>query len=317
MLKPLIEVKNLKKHYSVKDGLLRAVNDVSFSIMPKETFGLVGESGCGKSTIGKLLLRLINPTEGDISFQGESIHSLDDDAIRVFRQKAQIIFQDPYSSLNPRMTAGEIIKEPLVIHGVLKPHNTRRDTLHELLNMVGLDPSFENRYPHEFSGGQRQRIGIARALALNPRFVVCDEPIAALDVSIQAQIVNLLSKLQNNLGLTYLFISHDLAMVRHLCTRIAVMYLGEIVEIADRNDLYERPLHPYTKGLLSAIPIPDPLIERKRTRVYIKGEIPSSTMKTPGCPFYSRCPKAMDICRHSSPRKKEMSPSHFVRCHLY
>jgi oligopeptide/dipeptide ABC transporter ATP-binding protein len=317
MPKPLIKVERLKKYFPIKGKQLKAVNDVSFSIMPCETLGLVGESGCGKSTIGKLLLRLVDATSGDVEFQGESIHQLSPLDMQVFRQKAQIIFQDPYSSLNPRMTAGEIIKEPLIIHGVLHPHNNRRDTLYNLLDMVGLERSFENRYPHEFSGGQRQRIGIARALALNPRFIVCDEPIAALDVSIQAQIVNLLKGLQNDLGLTYLFISHDLAMVHHLCNRVAVMYLGQIVECGSREDLYKQPLHPYTKGLLSAIPISDPLIEKKRSRVFIKGEIPSPINTPPGCAFCSRCPRAMDICRHTPPAEKEFRPGHTVKCHLY
>ena len=317
MKQPLLRVKNLKKSFPVEGKTIQAVDDVSFSIEPGETLGLVGESGCGKSTVGKLLLRLLKPSSGSIVFDDQNIVNFSGKELTVYRQNAQIIFQDPFSSLNPRMTLGEIIKEPLVIHGILNPHNNRKDSLYRLLNLVGLDEAFINRYPHELSGGQRQRIGIARALALNPQFIVCDEPIAALDVSIQAQIINLLKGLQTNFGLTYLFISHDLAMVRHLCTRIAVMYLGQIVEIATRDKIYYEPHHPYTKGLLSAIPIPDPVLERKRTKVFIKGEVPSPFRKPKGCIFCNRCPKAMDICHHTPPSQKLVAPNHLVTCHLY
>jgi len=314
---PLLAVKNLSKNFNLKKGVIRAVDAVSFQIQTKEAVGLVGESGCGKSTIGKLLMRLYEPSGGDIFFEGKGILHVESSELAVVRQKVQMIFQDPYSSLNPRMTASEIIKEPLIIHGILNPHNTRRDTVHRLMKLVGLDPVLENRFPHEFSGGQRQRIGIARALALNPRFIVCDEPIAALDVSIQAQIVNLLKQLQEQLGLTYLFISHDLAMVRHLCSRIIVMYLGQIVESGRSDSIYEHPFHPYTKSLLSAVPIPDPEIESKRTRIFLKGELPSPFEPPKGCVFCSRCPKVMDICRLKEPVEKEISPGHKVKCHLY
>ncbi|MDN3508198.1 MAG: ABC transporter ATP-binding protein [Simkaniaceae bacterium] len=317
MKQPLLTVKNLKKSFPVDGKKIQAVDDISFSIDPGETLGLVGESGCGKSTVGKLLLRLFHPSSGSIVFDNQNVINLSRKELTVYRQNAQIIFQDPFSSLNPRMTLGEIIKEPLVIHGILNPHNNRKDSLYRLLNLVGLDEAFINRYPHELSGGQRQRIGIARALSLNPQFIVCDEPIAALDVSIQAQIINLLKNLQNDFGLTYLFISHDLAMVRHLCTRIAVMYLGQIVEIASRDQIYCEPHHPYTKGLLSAIPIPDPVLERKRTKVFIKGEVPSPFRKPNGCIFCNRCPKAMDICHKTPPKQTQVAPNHFVTCHLY
>lgn len=314
---PLLSLEHVSKVFALKGLKIPAVDDVSLTIYPQETLGLVGESGCGKSTIGKLILRLYDPTQGNIYFEGCNLLHLEKEELNIVRQKIQMIFQDPFSSLNPRMTAGEIIKEPLVIHGVLNPHNSRRDSVHHLMSLVGLNSNLENRFPHEFSGGQRQRIGIARALALNPRFIVCDEPIAALDVSIQAQIVNLLKELQQQLGLTYLFISHDLAMVRHLCSKIAVMYLGQIVETGTAAMIYEEPLHPYTKGLLSAIPIPDPELERKRTRVFIKGEVPSLTAPPKGCIFCSRCPKAMDICHLTPPKEKEIAPGHFVKCHLY
>jgi oligopeptide/dipeptide ABC transporter ATP-binding protein len=316
MMKPLIQVRHLKKYFSYKGKVLRAVDDVSFEIFPQETLGLVGESGCGKTALARALMRLYEPTRGDIRFDGKSILDLKRKKIKTLRHDMQYIFQDPYASLNPRMTAGEIIAEPLNIHRVLEP-SQREGRVHELLKLVGLRPEYYGRFPHEFSGGQCQRIGIARALALNPRFIVCDEPIAALDVSIQAQIVNLLKKLQEDMGLTYLFISHDLAMVKYISTRVAVMYLGHLVELAPSIDLYTNPLHPYTQGLLSAIPIPDPSIEKKRTRILLKGEVPSPINPPKGCVFCTRCPKAMPLCHQKRPQWQEISPGHKVACHLY
>lgn len=315
-MKPLIQVRHLKKYFSYKGKVLRAVDDVSFEIFPQETLGLVGESGCGKTALARALMRLYEPTRGDIRFDGKSILDLKRKKIKTLRHDMQYIFQDPYASLNPRMTAGEIIAEPLNIHRILDP-SQREERVHELLKLVGLRPEYYGRFPHEFSGGQRQRIGIARALALNPRFIVCDEPIAALDVSIQAQIVNLLKKLQEDMGLTYLFISHDLAMVKYISTRVAVMYLGHLVELAPSIDLYTNPLHPYTQGLLSAIPIPDPSIEKKRTRILLKGEVPSPINPPKGCVFCTRCPKAMPLCHQKRPQWQEISPGHKVACHLY
>ncbi len=316
MMKPLIQVRHLKKYFSYKGKVLRAVDDVSFEIFPQETLGLVGESGCGKTALARALMRLYEPTRGDIRFDGKSILDLKRKKIKTLRHDMQYIFQDPYASLNPRMTAGEIIAEPLNIHRILDP-SQREERVHELLKLVGLRPEYYGRFPHEFSGGQCQRIGIARALALNPRFIVCDEPIAALDVSIQAQIVNLLKKLQEDMGLTYLFISHDLAMVKYISTRVAVMYLGHLVELAPSIDLYTNPLHPYTQGLLSAIPIPDPSIEKKRTRILLKGEVPSPINPPKGCVFCTRCPKAMPLCHQKRPQWQEISPGHKVACHLY
>ncbi len=316
MMKPLFQVRHLKKYFSYKGKVLRAVDDVSFEIFPQETLGLVGESGCGKTALARALMRLYEPTRGDIRFDGKSILDLKRKKIKTLRHDMQYIFQDPYASLNPRMTAGEIIAEPLNIHRILDP-SQREERVHELLKLVGLRPEYYGRFPHEFSGGQRQRIGIARALALNPRFIVCDEPIAALDVSIQAQIVNLLKKLQEDMCLTYLFISHDLAMVKYISTRVAVMYLGHLVELAPSIDLYTNPLHPYTQGLLSAIPIPDPSIEKKRTRILLKGEVPSPINPPKGCVFCTRCPKAMPLCHQKRPQWQEISPGHKVACHLY
>lgn len=316
-MSPLLEVKHLKKYFSYKRGLLKAVDDVSFTIEARETLGLVGESGCGKSTIGKTLLQLYPPTSGEVFFNQECISSLSKKDMQHVRRNIQMIFQDPYSSLNPRMTTEEIIKEPLLIHHIFSTAKEFKKRVCELLELVGLDAEHANRFPHEFSGGQRQRIGIARALALNPQFIVCDEPIAALDVSIQAQIVNLLKRLQAQMGLTYLFISHDLAMVRHLCTKVAVMYLGHLVEIAKSKDLYSTPLHPYTQALLSAVSIPDPEIEKRRSRIVLPGEVPSPFNPPKGCVFCTRCPKAMPICHLQKPPSRELSEGHYVSCHLY
>lgn len=312
---PLIQIKNLRKYFSYKGKTLRAVDNISFDVYPQETLGLVGESGCGKTALARALMRLYEPTSGDIIFKGESILSYKGKAIKSLRHDMQYIFQDPYASLNPRMTAGEIIAEPLNIHNVLNS-SERQTRVLELLELVGLRSGYASRFPHEFSGGQRQRIGIARALALNPRLIVCDEPIAALDVSIQAQIVNLLKYLQEEMGLTYLFISHDLAMVKYLSTRVAVMYLGHLMELAPSQDLYENPLHPYTQGLLSAIPIPDPQIEKKRTQILLTGEVPSPINPPKGCVFCTRCPMAEKICFEKRPHIREISPGHQAACHL-
>ena len=309
---PLLQVTYLKKHFPTEYGLLKAINGISFDIYPGETLGLVGESGCGKSTTGRCILRLEEPSSGEILFEGKNVLNHTKQELHAFRRQAQIIFQDPYASLNPRMTAENIIKEPLKIHGL-----ATESIVSELLELVGLDQSTKNRFPHEFSGGQRQRIGIARALALKPQFIVCDEPISALDVSIQAQIVNLLKNLQKEIGLTYLFIAHDLAMVKYISDRVAVMYLGNIVELASSDDLYNTPLHPYTQALLSAIPIPDPKIEKTRSRIILKGDQPSPLKIMAGCPFASRCPAALPLCHHTPPEWKEIKPNHFTACHLY
>jgi oligopeptide transport system ATP-binding protein len=319
----LLEVRNLVMHFPLTQGILfqrkvgavRAVDGLSFSIRRGETLGLVGESGCGKSTTGRAILQLYRPTAGEVSFDGVELTRLKGEALRKMRRKMQMIFQDPYASLNPRMTVGSIIGEPLDIHGLAKGKE-KQQRVEELLRVVGLNPYFANRYPHEFSGGQRQRIGIARALAVNPSFIVCDEPISALDVSIQAQIINLLEELQDEFGLTYLFIAHDLSVVRHISDRIAVMYLGKIVEVADRLALYEQPLHPYTKALLSAVPIPDPLIERKRERIILTGDVPSPVNPPSGCHFHTRCPLADTICREQEPEFREVTPGHWAACHF-
>lgn len=315
MSTPLIEIKNLKKEFLYKGQKLLAVNGISLSVYPQETLGLVGESGCGKTALARTIMRLHEPTSGDVLFDGKSILSLGKKAVQYLRRDMQYIFQDPYASLNPRMTAGEIIGEPLQIHRVLRAKE-REKRVHELLDLVGLRSEYARRFPHEFSGGQRQRIGIARALALNPRLIVCDEPIAALDVSIQAQIVNLLKTLQEEIGLTYLFISHDLAMVKYISTRVAVMYLGHLMELAPSEMLYDHPLHPYTQGLLSAIPIPDPQIERKRSRILLTGEVPSPINPPKGCVFCTRCPMATKLCFEKRPALKEVAPNHQAACHL-
>jgi oligopeptide transport system ATP-binding protein len=315
MRETLVSVRGLVKHFPVEgsDEVVRAVDGVSFDIFAGETLGLVGESGCGKSTAGRCLLRLIEPTAGEITFAGQDVLSLDKKRLRQLRREMQIIFQDPYASLNPRMKVGDIVAEPLVIHkqGGASASDRREQTA-ALLKRVGLDPDYMNRYPHEFSGGQRQRIGVARALALSPKLIVADEPVSALDVSVQAQVVNLLQELQEEFKLTYLFISHGLAVVEHISTRVAVMYLGRIVEIADAAELYVQPLHPYTQALLSAIPIPDP--RKKRERIILQGDVPTPINPPSGCRFRTRCPLAIEECAHVDPELREVSPGHQVAC---
>jgi oligopeptide transport system ATP-binding protein len=296
-----------------KVGAVKAVDGISFDIVRGETLGLVGESGCGKSTTGRAMLQLYRPTAGKVFFEGQDLTTLKGETLRKMRRRMQMIFQDPYASLNPRMTVGDIIGEPLVVHSLVQGKE-RRDRVQELLRVVGLNPYFVNRYPHEFSGGQRQRIGVARALAVNPDFIVCDEPISALDVSIQAQIINMLEDLQQEFDLTYLFIAHDLSVVRHISDRIAVMYLGKIVELTDRKELYDNPLHPYTQALLSAVPIPDPVVEEKRRRVILEGDVPSPANPPPGCNFSTRCPVVMDICREQDPEFKDVGGGHWAAC---
>jgi oligopeptide transport system ATP-binding protein len=319
----LVEVRDLRMHFPIHAGLfrsrvgeVRAVDGVTFDILEGETLGLVGESGCGKSTCGRAILRLYQPTSGSIRIDGAEIAHAPPSQLRALRPMMQMVFQDPQASLNPRMTVGSIIAEPLDEHTSLS-RLQKLERVYELMDSVGLSRSFVNRYPHAFSGGQRQRIGIARALALNPRFIVCDEPIAALDVSIQAQVVNLLEELQDRLGLTYLFISHDLSMVRHIADRVAVMYLGKVAELAPRDPLYARPLHPYTEALLSAVPEPDPTAEARTRRIILKGDVPSPARPPPGCRFSTRCPRVMDICRRVDPGFVEVEAGRFVACHLY
>jgi len=318
----LLRVDNLKKYFPIMRGVIRrkvgdvkAVDGISFDIYRGETLGLVGESGCGKSTTGRVILQLYPVTDGKIFFEGKDLANLKGEDMRRMRPKMQMIFQDPHACLNPRMTVGSIISEPLDEHGVGR-RRERRERVDQLLELVGLNPTHANRYPHEFSGGQRQRIGIARALALNPEFIVCDEPIAALDVSIQAQVVNLLEDLQTEFGLTYLFISHDLSMIRHISKRIAVMYLGHIMELAGHKELYENPLHPYTQALLSAVPTPDPIKEETRKRVILEGDVPSPASPPPGCPFNTRCPIAENQCSLEVPVWRELKPDHWVSCHF-
>jgi oligopeptide transport system ATP-binding protein len=319
----LVNVQGLKMYFPVTAGLIfqrkiadvKAVDGISFSVKKGETLGLVGESGCGKSTTGRAILQLYKPTAGSVTFGGTELTKLGTGDMRRMRRRMQMIFQDPYASLNPRMSVGSIIGEPLQIHGLAKGGKARKERIQELMRVVGLNPYYANRYPHEFSGGQRQRIGIARALAVEPDFIVADEPVSALDVSIQAQIINLLEDLQTQFGLTYLFIAHDLSVVRHISDRVGVMYLGKMMELADRNELYENPLHPYTKALLSAVPVPDPAVERTRERVILTGDVPSPLMPPPGCVFHTRCPIAGEECRVSIPEFRDMGGGHLVACH--
>jgi oligopeptide transport system ATP-binding protein len=318
----LVEVRGLKMWFPINQGILiqrrigdiKAVDGLDFSVRKGETLGLVGESGCGKSTTGRSILQLYRPTGGQVLFEGTDLTKLKGEALRRMRRRMQMIFQDPYASLNPRMTVGNIIGEPLEVHNILKGKE-RKERVQELLEVVGLNPYFINRYPHEFSGGQRQRIGVARALAVQPDFIVCDEPISALDVSIQAQIINLLEELQEKFGLTYLFIAHDLSVVRHISDRVAVMYLGKIAELTTRDELYNNPQHPYTKALLSAVPIPDPVVEEKRRRIILEGDVPSPANPPSGCHFRTRCPVRMDVCSEVDPEFRNIGAEHWVACH--
>jgi oligopeptide transport system ATP-binding protein len=320
----LLEVKNLKMYFPVRRGLIfdrvvgqvHAVDDISFHVKRGETLGLVGESGCGKSTTGRAILQIYQPTAGHVFYEGVDITRVRGGEMRRYRRNMQMIFQDPFASLDPRMTVGGIVAEPLEIHNLAKGKE-KEEKVHEMLRIVGLNPYFANRYPHEFSGGQRQRIGVARALALEPEFIVCDEPISALDVSIQAQIINLLEELQEQYNLTYLFIAHDLAVVRHISNRVAVMYVGKIVEVADRNELYELPLHPYSKALLSAVPIPDPVVEKNRSRIILQGDVPSPVNPPSGCRFRTRCPFARSDCAAAEPALEEVRPNHWVACFFW
>ena len=314
----LVEVKHLKEYFNINTGLfsskpLKAVDDVSFAIRRGETLGLVGESGCGKTTVGRTLLHLYKPTDGEIWFEGKQIVTKKD--IAEYREKTAMVFQDPYSSLNPRMTVADIIGEPLDVHKMYSNEKERKERILELMAQVGLNSEHANRYAHEFSGGQRQRIGIARALSMKPQFVVCDEPVSALDVSIQAQVINMFDELQDKMGLTYLFIAHDLLVVRHISDRIAVMYLGKMVELADAREIYDHPLHPYTRSLMSAVPLPDPKMARENKRIVLTGDIPSPLNAPSGCPFRTRCPYASDVCAQSMPEFKDVGGGHFVACH--
>jgi oligopeptide transport system ATP-binding protein len=320
---PLVRVIELKKHFPITQGILiqrqvgavQAVDGISFDIARGETLGLVGESGCGKTTAGRTMLALYPATSGRVTIDGQDVHTAKGRDLLAIRRKAQIIFQDPFASLNPRWTVSAIVGEPLRVHKLLKTDKERSERVKELIELVGLNARLINRFPHEFSGGQRQRIGVARALASEPLFIVCDEPISALDVSIQAQVVNLLEDLQERLGLTYLFIAHDLSMVRHICTRVAVMYLGVIVELAERNELYEHPLHPYTESLLSAVPVPDPKVSRTRQRIVLEGDVPSPINPPSGCRFHPRCPVVMDVCSQEQPEWRHAGGGHWVACH--
>jgi oligopeptide transport system ATP-binding protein len=319
----LLRVDHLVKYFPITRGIIiqrevgavHAVDDVSFDVKCGETVGLVGESGCGKSTAGRTILQLYKPTSGHVFFEGEDLAKLHGERLRQMRRRMQMIFQDPYASLNPRMTVEEIIGEPLIVHNAARGSEVR-DRVKELLNLVGLSGGLVDRYPHEFSGGQRQRIGVARALALQPSLIICDEPISALDVSIQAQVINLLEDLQAKMGITYLFIAHDLSMVRHISNRVAVMYLGVIMELATRDELYKHPLHPYTQALLSAVPIPDPVIEEKRRRTILEGDVPSPINPPTGCRFRTRCPLAQEICAQTRPEFRELAPGHWAACHF-
>ncbi len=321
LAKPLLEVKGLKKYFDVTGGFLsrkvgevKAVDDVSFTVYEGEILGIVGESGCGKSTTGKSILRLIEPTEGEVKFEGRDVTKLSNEEMRKLRRDMQIIFQDPYASLNPRHTIERIISEPLLVHGI-GTKAERREKVENLLEVVGLSSYHANRYPHQFSGGQRQRIGIARALAVNPKLVICDEPVSALDVSVQSQILNLMEDLKDEFKLTYVFIAHDLSVVKHISDRVGVMYLGRMVELAGKDSLYESPLHPYTKALLSAVPVPDP--DMVSERIILEGDVPSPSNPPSGCTFHTRCSECMDICRSERPILQEVGEGHFVACHLY
>jgi oligopeptide transport system ATP-binding protein len=323
MSEALLEVRNLVKHFPIGGGMftkpvgvVRAIDGVSFTIRKGETLGLVGESGCGKTTTGRCILHLEEPTSGSVVFEGIDMVTLDAAELRAVRRRMQVIFQDPYSSLNPRMTIGQMLAEPLKVHGIVKETGARAERVGELLSQVGLLPQHAKRYPHQLSGGQRQRVGIARALAMEPSLIICDEPVSALDVSIQAQIINLLEELQARLGLTYLFIAHDLSVVRHISDRVVVMYIGKMVELADRKAIYEEPLHPYTRALLSAVPIPDPKIEAQRERTVLRGEVPSPLNPPSGCVFHPRCPIAVDRCSADIPPLREIRPGHWAACHL-
>jgi oligopeptide transport system ATP-binding protein len=320
----ILEVNGLKKHFPISAGIVfqrqvgavRAVDGVSFNVIRGETLGLVGESGCGKSTTGRTILQLYRPTEGSVKFEGQELSTMAGNDLRQMRKQMQIIFQDPFASLNPRMTVGNIVSEPLQIHNTHPNKKERQQYVENLMERCGLNPYFINRYPHEFSGGQRQRIGIARALALNPSFIVADEPISALDVSIQAQVVNLMEELQQEMGLTYLFIAHDLSMVRHICDRVAVMYLGKIVELGPVDDVYDNPQHPYTQSLLSAVPVPDPMVEADRQRIIIAGDLPNPSNPPTGCNFNTRCPVEFDLCHNEpDPPLIEVRPNHYAACH--
>ena len=320
----LLEVRDLKMHFPITRGILiqrkvgaiRAVDGLDFELFKGETLGLVGESGCGKSTTGRAILQLHRPTEGRVRFEGVELTATSGQELRQMRRRMQMIFQDPYASLNPRMTVGSIVGEPLDVHQLGNSRQDRQERVRELLEIVGLNPYFVNRYPHEFSGGQRQRIGVARALAVNPSFIVCDEPISALDVSIQAQVINLLEDLQKELQLTYLFIAHDLSVIRHISDRIAVMYLGKIVELAERSELYEKPKHPYTEALLSAVPVPDPVVESKRQRIILEGDVPNPASPPTGCNFNTRCPKAIERCFKEEPEFRDLGDGHYAACFL-
>jgi oligopeptide transport system ATP-binding protein len=321
MTTPLLEVKNLKKHFPIQAGLLqrtvgyvKAVDDVSFYVNQGETLGIVGESGCGKSTTGRMIMRLLDPTEGSILFEGKDISKLSQSEIRPYRREIQMVFQDPYASLNPRKTVGNLLEEPYVIHNLYSPKE-RKERVQELLEIVGLNAVHYDRYPHEFSGGQRQRIGIARALTLRPKLIVADEPVSALDVSIQSQVLNLMEDLQEEFNLTYIFVAHDLSVVRHISDRVGVMYLGKLAEIGPNDEIYSNPLHPYTQSLLSAVPVPNPKV--KRERIILKGDVPSPSNPPKGCVFHTRCPKAMDHCKTEIPVLQEYKQGHYVSCHLY
>ena len=320
--KPLVEIRNLKKYFPVTEGIViqktvaevKAIDDISFKILKGETLGLVGESGCGKTTTGRCILQLERPTSGQIIYDGTDMDTVDRRELNKLRQRIQVIFQDPYSSLNPRMKIGQIISEPMRVHGIEPDPATRNKRVDELLSVCGLSPKMADRYPHEMSGGQRQRVGIARALSLNPEFIVCDEAVSALDVSIQAQVINLLEDLRDEFDLTYLFIAHDLSVVRHLCHRVAVMYLGKLVELAECDELFDNPLNPYTQALLESVPIPDPEIERQREHRVIQGEVPSPMNPPSGCVFHPRCPKAVENCKEEIPDLREIKPGHWVAC---